>query len=908
MKSNLNSTNTEFNSKKKKYRKQYRRQNQEKTLNNAFKGITSLFLISTVFIVIISIIGIIVKGIEPVVSNEYSDIIDFGYLLFGGSYQVHADMVAIGYMFINTLWTSLLALLIATPFSVATALVITRMSTKLISNIMMFCVVSLSAVPSVIFGLFGSYAINGAISFIFPFVQGGTNLSVILTLAMMITPTITLVSVNSINSVDRSLEDASLALGATKTQTNIKVTLKSAASGIFAGMILGIGRALGEATAVSLVADPINNGPTLAFLAPTQTLTITMLQGFTEVDPGSMEYSLRFTMALVLLIAIVLVISSMNLLKKSSFDKSYRAKKIDYKLKNKEIIYTKVCTSGLESLSFFENYRFGKYYREDKRSKTISNFNIGNLDSSLSFSNLGAIVESEGTIGDTTKNKLTKATTKNSNYKVVDEKEIIKESKRKSKIIDVGFYSLASVSIAILIAIVSFLLFLGSSSLSWSFLTNGYNDEQLNLYIVDANTSDSFDEPELDSNEVWISGWGFGLSYESSDYGEEYISIFGIDDSSPLTDSRILNESITSPVNTSNLGDSKDLANYSDLRVTYVFDSTGSLPDVKDASFSWDSTYSWNEVENKTGLAEWLNAQSSISLSTNQYKRGIAGSLSNTLLLIGLTMLIAIPFGFGTAFFITEFIRSKKLKDSIKSLLSTFSGIPTLIIGLIGASIFIPMLSPQNYMWAAALTMVLIIMPTIVSTVVDAIEKSSSSTKNGSLALGATKTRAFFTVTLPEVFPALVSTTIMSIGRIIGETAALIMVIGMIPGDTASLSGGATLSTHIYYLIKGTETADYAAAAGISIVIIMLIGMLFFISDSIESKKWIKSIFFAITFSLFITSILVNVQWLFWLTFSSVIIYFLYESINIFINKKYDLKVNDLIKLKLIKGANNAKK
>ncbi|NQX83720.1 MAG: ABC transporter permease subunit [Mycoplasmataceae bacterium] len=908
MKSNLKNTNTEFEAKKKKYRTQYRRQNQEKTLNNAFKGITWLFLISTIFIVIVSIIGIVVKGIEPVVSNQYSDIIDFGYLLFGGSYQVHADMVAIGYMFINTLWTSLLALLIATPFSVATALVITRMSTKLISNIMMFCVVSLSAVPSVIFGLFGSYAINGAVSSIFPFVQGGTNLSVILTLAMMITPTITLVSVNSINSVDRSIEDASLALGATKTQTNIKVTLKSAASGIFAGMILGIGRALGEATAVSLVADPINNGPTLAFLAPTQTLTITMLQGFTEVDPGSMEYSLRFTMALVLLIAIILVISSMNVLKKSSFDKSYRAKKIDYKLKSKEIIYTKVCTSGLESLSFFENFKFNRYYRDDKRTKAISNFNTSSIEGGLSFSNLDAIVDSSGAIEDTSKNKVIKADKRNSEYKIVSDQEIINDSKRKSKIIDIGFYTFASVSIAILIGIVSFLLYLGSSSLSWDFLTNGYNDEQLNLYVEDKNTSDSFDSPNLNSNQVWISGWGFGLSYETSDYGEEYISIFGIDENSPLAESRTLNESITSPVNTSNLGDSKDLTSYHDLRLTYVFDNMGNLPDVKDASYSWDSSYSWNAVENKTGLSEWLNSQSSLSLSTNEYKRGIAGSLSNTLLLIGLTMLIAIPFGFGTAFFITEFIRSKKLKDSIKSLLSTFSGIPTLIIGLIGATIFIPMLPPEGYMWAAALTMVLIIMPTIVSSVVDAIEKSSSSTKNGSLALGATKTRAFFTVTLPEVFPALVSTTIMSIGRIIGETAALIMVIGMIPGDAASLSGGATLSTHIYYLIKGTETADYAAAAGISIVIILLIGMLFFISDSIESKKWIKSIFFAITFSLFITSILVNAQWLFWLTFSSVIIYFLYELTNIYLIKKHDLKLNDLIKLKLIKGANNAEK
>ena len=109
-------------------------------------------------------------------------------------------------------------------------------------------------------------------------------------------------AITAIQAVDKDLENASLALGATKTQTNFKVVLTSAKSGIFAGAILGLGRAFGEATAVSMVAGNKLYGPTFNLFDITRTLTSTMLAGLKETS--GLDYDIRFSVGIVLLVVI----------------------------------------------------------------------------------------------------------------------------------------------------------------------------------------------------------------------------------------------------------------------------------------------------------------------------------------------------------------------------------------------------------------------------------------------------------------------------------------------------------------------------------------------------------------------------------------------------------------------------
>ena len=130
---------------------------------------------------------------------------------------------------------------------------------------------------------------------------------------MFFFPTITSMSITAISSVDRALEEGSLALGATKTQTNFKVVLIAAKSGIFAGAILGIGRAF-EATAVAMVAGNKMFGPTFDLFDITRTLTSTMLSGLKETT--GLDYDIRFSVGLVLMVVILVSNFLLNLAKK----------------------------------------------------------------------------------------------------------------------------------------------------------------------------------------------------------------------------------------------------------------------------------------------------------------------------------------------------------------------------------------------------------------------------------------------------------------------------------------------------------------------------------------------------------------------------------------------------------------
>lgn len=275
-------------------------------------------LISSSAIAVI-IIFISIKGISPFLPGyEYGqqDIVSF---LTGTLWRKDQGIYGVGFIIINTLISSFGALLISFPLSVLTALFIAKIAPKKIAEVMTTVVELLASIPSVVYGVFASGTITVMVSSIASSfgrtTAGGSSLlAVILLLAIMIFPTITSLSITAIKSVDRDVELGSLALGATKTQTNFKVVLTSAKSGIFAGAILGIGRAFGEATAVAMVAGNKMFGPTFDLFDITRTLTTTMLAGLKETT--GLDYDIRFSAGLVLMAVILLSNLLLNLMKK----------------------------------------------------------------------------------------------------------------------------------------------------------------------------------------------------------------------------------------------------------------------------------------------------------------------------------------------------------------------------------------------------------------------------------------------------------------------------------------------------------------------------------------------------------------------------------------------------------------
>ncbi|QMS86010.1 phosphate ABC transporter permease subunit PstC [Candidatus Xianfuyuplasma coldseepsis] len=289
--------------------------------------IHSMFLLATVvsasFIIII-VIFIAQEGMIPFVTdNDGLGAVNLWRFLTGFTWlkgtAFQSNLYAVGYIIINTLYVAFLSLLLAMPIGVLTALFIAKIAPKKIAEVLRTIVEMLAAIPSIVYGLFGAGLI---LPWIYEFAKifgvqskgGNSVLATVLVLSLMILPTITALSEVAIRSVRSDIEHGSLALGATKTQTNFKVVLTSAKSGIFASAILGVGRALGEATAVSLVAGNARSGPSFGLFETTSTLTSTMLQGLKETV--GIDYDIRFSVGIVLMVVILLTNVTLNFVKK----------------------------------------------------------------------------------------------------------------------------------------------------------------------------------------------------------------------------------------------------------------------------------------------------------------------------------------------------------------------------------------------------------------------------------------------------------------------------------------------------------------------------------------------------------------------------------------------------------------
>lgn len=277
--------------------------------------------ISALVIVIITVfIG--VKGIIPFIkkyeiNGQYYSA-SLPTFLFGNTYFKSPNLYGAGYLVVNTILTTLLSLVFAIPLSILTALFIARIANKHVAKVMNSAIELLASIPSVIYGLFGLAVITQMVKGISNFFgyqsAGGLSfLSVSIVLAIMIMPTITMLSVTAIKAVKNDNVLGSLALGASTTQTNFKVVLVSAKSGIFSGIILGVGRALGEATAISLVCGNRSSGPTFNPFDTTKTLTSAMLQSIHEAE--GLSYDIRFSIGILLIILILVTNLILNKIK-----------------------------------------------------------------------------------------------------------------------------------------------------------------------------------------------------------------------------------------------------------------------------------------------------------------------------------------------------------------------------------------------------------------------------------------------------------------------------------------------------------------------------------------------------------------------------------------------------------------
>ncbi|BDC00973.1 TPA: phosphate ABC transporter permease subunit PstC [Clostridium perfringens] len=212
-----------------------------------------IFLISASVAVIslLLIIGFVFyKGLRPFIVEGYS----FWDFIFGTQWIPSANKYGILPMIVASLGATIGALLIGVPVGILTAIFIAEIAPKRISKVMSGAVELLAGIPSVLYGVFGLAIIVPTIQEVFNLPKGQSLLAVIIVLAIMMLPTVITVSETAIRAVPNAYKEGSLALGASKTETIFKVIVPAAKSGIMTGVVLGIGRAIGETMAVILVA------------------------------------------------------------------------------------------------------------------------------------------------------------------------------------------------------------------------------------------------------------------------------------------------------------------------------------------------------------------------------------------------------------------------------------------------------------------------------------------------------------------------------------------------------------------------------------------------------------------------------------------------------------------------------
>lgn len=213
------------------------------------------------------------------------------------------------------------------------------------------------------------------------------------------------------------------------------------------------------------------------------------------------------------------------------------------------------------------------------------------------------------------------------------------------------------------------------------------------------------------------------------------------------------------------------------------------------------------------------------SLHYTSENASVIPALVNTVVMTLLSLLIAVPFGIFSAVFLVEYAgRGNKFIDVIRLTTETLSGIPSIVYGLFGMLFFVNALHWGFSILAGAFTLSIMILPLIMRTTEEALKSVPDSYREGSFGLGAGKLRTVFKIVLPSAVPGILAGVILAIGRIVGETAALIYTAGTVAQNPKNAFGsGRTLAVHMYMLSSEGLYMNQAYATAVILLILVVV-------------------------------------------------------------------------------------
>lgn len=380
--------------------------------------------------------------------------------------------------------------------------------------------------------------------------------------------------------------------------------------------------------------------------------------------------------------------------------------------------------------------------------------------------------------------------------------------KAKDKLIKGVIYVATGITLSVLMFIIGFIFIKGIGLVNWDFLTRDYNEK------VSYAFTQSEEVPLSISSEALSTKTPYDNRYEILMEGPTYVENIGAA-ISQMAYKNHSSEKVQFVISYIEKG--------SPLENTV--DSTGEKVKVKtDYIIESINGTAFNDLTLEEVVSIIKAESGDLKIKVVQPGGGIKSNIITTLYMVLISLLVALPLGIFGAIYLTEYAKPGKVVNSIRFAAECLAGIPSIIFGLFGMAFFVVALNFQISLISGSLTVAIILLPVIIRSTEEALKTVPIAFREGSLALGATKLQTIFKVVLPCAVPGIATAVLLSIGRVVGESAALLLTAGtvaQIPGTL--LSPGSTLTVQAYYVAKEEGNIELACAIGIVIIVIVIL-------------------------------------------------------------------------------------
>ena len=398
------------------------------------------------------------------------------------------------------------------------------------------------------------------------------------------------------------------------------------------------------------------------------------------------------------------------------------------------------------------------------------------------------------------------------NKKLIDFSKNRQKRKRKDFISNLLTYLAAGLATAVLVSIFIFVLQRGSKVLSWQMIRDDYWSQNF-LAAIDETEAQAgnFERPtHLDSSIYYSERFGIGVTDRVNQQKQSLVEIHYVHPDSPI------NQAI---IKTPGEYFEQSIGDMLEKNITRM-----SIVDQQGATMNIGT-----QVQDDAS-SFIIKLDSATQINTIFYQTaggGIWGSLRATLILIGISLLIALPIGIAAAVYLHEYAKPNKATTFMRSSIEMLSGVPSIIFGLMGVAVLFPITTVFGAnslsILLGGITMAVMLLPIIIRQTEESLIVVPNGLRNASLSLGATETQTIFKVVLPTALPGIISAVLLAVSRVIGESAALIYTMGTAISDNPKLSQGATsLAVQIWSIMSG-EQPNFELASAISIIILVVV-------------------------------------------------------------------------------------